>query len=92
MSTMMMKAETVSETLDCNSQLTWLIAQEDIINSTILYNQMCCDELNSTLGCRHVESIEKLCHGQYHCVWGGVLTLQDPAAARASVGSALWSY
>jgi hypothetical protein len=34
-STLMMEAETVSEMLDCNSILIWLIAQEDFVANNI---------------------------------------------------------
>jgi hypothetical protein len=32
--TLMMAAEAISETVDCNSVLSWLIAQEDYISRT----------------------------------------------------------
>jgi hypothetical protein len=31
MSTLMMEAETVSETMDCNSRLTWMVVREGVI-------------------------------------------------------------
>jgi hypothetical protein len=41
-STLKMEAETVSETLDENTILTWLIAQENLIISTVEGHKLIC--------------------------------------------------